>query len=423
MAKKSLSEGLDRLLDPIVGYGGADSWKKQGEQVDRAAAQYEDVKAPVLAEYKPEDYSWLSDFDPVLSRQYADISPTYADTRMQRDTAFGDISLDPRLRDTQMSRLNDLEDIAKRGGLSLQDQANLQRIRNQVAQADRGRRQAILASMDNRGLGGSGFELQAQLDSAQDATNRQSQESMDIAALGQQRALQAILSGADLAGSIRNADYRQEADRAGAQDAIERFNTASRNAGAVQRAETANEFARYNRNNEIERDRFNTNLQNDAGLYNNRGRQLVATGNVDQRNKALMYNVGDRPMQDFRNDMAVRAGRAGAYKDRAGYYGQMGDRAEARRNNYMQAGGQLASKLFSSMGSGFGGGAGGGGGGGGGGGSSSTGGGNAGSGWNNNGPSESQDYIDSPPPQQQDDPNIYYYPDAPKDGRRREAIV
>lgn len=422
MAKKSFSEGLDRLLDPIVGYGGADSWKKQGQRVDDAAAQYDGVKAPTLGEYTPEDYSWLSDFDPVLTRQYSDLTPTLAATESQRDTAYGDIALDPRLRDTQMARLDDLNDIAKRGGLSLSDQADLQRIRNQVAQSDRGRRQAILANMDSRGLGGSGFELQAQLDSVQDATNRQSQESMDIAAQAQRRALQAILSGADLAGSIRNADYRQEADRASAQDAIERFNTASRNAGAVQRAETANDFARYNRGQAIERDRFNAGMQNEAGMYNNRGRQAIAGSNIDLHNQAQRFNNFDRPMQDFRNDMQIRGARAGAYEKQGDYYGKMGDRAEARRNNYMQAGGQLGSKIFSSMGSAFGGGAGGGGGGGGGG-SSSTGGGNAGSGWNNNGPSESQDYIDSPPPAQQDDPNIYYYPDAPNDGRRREAIV
>jgi hypothetical protein len=349
MAKKSLVDGLDKLLDPIFGSGGRESWEKQGQQVEKAAAQYDDLEAPTLSEYKPDEYGWLSDFDPVLSRQYDDLTPTLASTESQRDTAFGDIALDPRLRETQMARLDDLNDIAKRGGLSLADEAALQRVRNQVAQADRGRRQAILANMDSRGLGGSGFELQAQLDSSQDATNRHSQESLDIAALGQQRALQAILSGADLAGSIRNADYQQEANRAQAQDAIERFNTASRNAGAVQRADVSNDFARFNRGQAIDRDRFNVGQQNAAGLYNNRGRQTIADSNTEQRNRAQMYNVAERPMQDFRNDLAVRGAKSGAYGSIADYLSESGTRAEQRRNNYINAAGHVGAKTASMM--------------------------------------------------------------------------
>ena len=53
MAKKSLVDGLDKLLDPIFGSGGRENWEKQGQQVEKAAAQYDDLEAPTLGEYKP----------------------------------------------------------------------------------------------------------------------------------------------------------------------------------------------------------------------------------------------------------------------------------------------------------------------------------------------------------------------------------
>ena len=188
----------------------------------------------------------------------------------QGDTNLNNISIDPRLADTQMDSLAALQDVVDSGGMNAQDEANLSRIQSQSATADRGRRDAIKQSMAQRGMGGSGMELLQQLQSNQAATDRQAQGGLDVAGMAQDRALSAMMQGGQLAGNIRGQEFDEQKAVFSAQDAIDKFNT-------------GNQFG--------------------ADRYNIGGRQNIADQSVQNRNTANTYNTQTLPQQNWQNQV------------------------------------------------------------------------------------------------------------------------
>lgn len=143
----------------------------------------------------------------------------------QGPTAFNKISIDPRLKDAQYNALAQMRDIADSGGLTAEDKALLSDIDRQEAAKERGSRGAILQNAQARGVGGSGLELMDQLVNSQNAATRRSSQDLDVAALAQKRALDAIRGTAELGGNLRGQEYGEAADKASAQDIINRFNS------------------------------------------------------------------------------------------------------------------------------------------------------------------------------------------------------
>jgi hypothetical protein len=160
----------------------------------------------------------------------------------------------------------------------------------QGAVKDRGARQAISDSMAQRGLGGSGMELQAQLQGQQAAGDRDAMSGLNIAAQAQDRALQAIQGSGQLASQYRNQDFQEQAARAKAQDAINEFN--ARNLQGVQHA--------------------NVGYQNRAQEMNLENAQNIANKNVDLANKEQQYNK-ELLQKQFDNQLAVANGMSGQY--------------------------------------------------------------------------------------------------------------
>jgi len=139
---------------------------------------------------------------------------------------FNKITEDSTLRDAQTGALAELQQRG-RVGLSPEDKAALNEIRQQNALDAEAKRQQILQSFAQRGMGGSGNELASQLIASQNQANRQSDQSMQQSALASQRALQALGQQAGLAGSIRGQDLALPTLQANANLDIEKFNTAN----------------------------------------------------------------------------------------------------------------------------------------------------------------------------------------------------
>jgi hypothetical protein len=276
------------------------------------------------------------------------VDPRLADVYTQDATEMHGISTDPRLRDAQMGALNSLSGLAERGGLTLADEANLNKLQSQVAQADKGRRDAILQNMQMRGQGGSGMELLAQLQSGQAATTDASQASADIAGMAQDRALQAMIQGGQLGGQIRGQDFGEQADIAKAQDIINQFNTGNLQQGSQFNANTFNRGQEFNVGNSLQTQGQNINNAMQNSQFNAGQGQQAATGNADRSvgvqtgnlnrqqgvnqvntgatNQAQQVNRIDIPQQQFGNRLAKTQGQAGGLTGEAGFYGQQGDR-------------------------------------------------------------------------------------------------
>jgi hypothetical protein len=145
-------------------------------------------------------------------------------------------------------------------------------IQQSNAQKERGAREAILQNANARGVGGSGLELAAQLQAQQSSADRNASESMQVNAMAQQRALQALMQGENMAGNLSREDLALQSQRAQAQDAINSFNT--------------------------------RNGQQVAGM-NWSGRQNLANAGVDQSNQQYRDVLGfnnDVGQQRYNND-------------------------------------------------------------------------------------------------------------------------
>lgn len=143
-------------------------------------------------------------------------------------TELSRIQGDPALRRMQTGALDELQRISTGGGLTLEDQANLARIRNQANHQATAGRARIRDDMAARGISGGGAELAMSLANEQGAAQRASSEGLNVAAMNQKRALDAILQRGRLAGDLRGQDFSEKARAAEAQDMINRYNAGVR---------------------------------------------------------------------------------------------------------------------------------------------------------------------------------------------------
>lgn len=146
-------------------------------------------------------------------------------------SAYTTLGPDPALRAAQMRSLSALQDIAA-GRLQPMDQIRQQQAMDAANRNEQGQRGAIMQHMAARGMAGSGAELAAQLAAQQGGANRAYAAGSEAAANANQRALSAIGQSGQMAGNIRGQDWGEAAQRAGALDAMSRFNAGQRVAKA-----------------------------------------------------------------------------------------------------------------------------------------------------------------------------------------------
>lgn len=152
------------------------------------------------------------DYAPQLQQQFPEIA-----------SSFADIEVDPRLQEAQATALAGIEERAAMG-LTPEDRAELAAIQRGAAATGSAQRASALQQMEQRGMGGSGQALMAQLagaQSAQDlAAGASEQEAAQIFA-AKQAALGQL---AQVAGAQRGQEFGEQAQQASAADVIAQFN-------------------------------------------------------------------------------------------------------------------------------------------------------------------------------------------------------
>lgn len=218
------------------------------------------------------------------------------DLQMQQEGALNlgpsemqGVSTDPRLADAQMGALSQLTEIGETGLLP-GERAALNQARRGAAAESQAKSAQLLDEYARRGMGGSGSELAARLQSAQSGGDRLSQENDRLMQMAQQRALSAISQQGNLAGQIRGQSFGEQSDVAQAQDAINRFNTA--NQQSVQQR--------------------NVGANNAATQRNLSEQQRIGEARAGQKNMAQQYNK-ELQQQQFSNQLNLAAGRAGQF--------------------------------------------------------------------------------------------------------------
>lgn len=135
-----------------------------------------------------------------------------------------DISVDPRLRESQMKALDELESRGE-SGFTTEEKAKFQSLRREMAGQEQARQASILQSLAQRGQLGSGAEIAARLSSSQASAEREAQAAQQMAAESAAARRQALAQAGQVAGQIRGQEFGEESQRAQAADIINRFNT------------------------------------------------------------------------------------------------------------------------------------------------------------------------------------------------------
>ncbi len=195
---------------------------------------------------------------------------------------FQNIITSAKDKAAQNDALSQLQDIGSQGGLRLQDQAALQDAQSQADVKNRANRQGIESEMARRGLGGSGFDVASQLQGQQGTADQLANSSLKTAASAQDRALQAIQGAGTLAGQYQNQDFNQQAQKAGAADKINMFNTQNLQDVSNKNVASQNAAQEYNLNNQQRISDQNAQIANQNSMYNN---QLQQQGYQNQVQK------------------------------------------------------------------------------------------------------------------------------------------
>lgn len=352
-----MAASITELFGNILGKPDTYNEDRAAQAALDASINAYNIPLPDLQGYAPEDYGYAGDFKAAQvgpaqaiqagpDTQFKGIDPQLAALTEMSGTAYDNINVDPRFQNEQMASLDALRGIADGGGFTAADKANLNRVQNDVAQQDRGRRDAILQGMQARGMSGGGQELLAQLQSSQAATDRASQQGLDIAGMAQQRALDALMQGGQLAGQMGSQQFGEQAQLAAARDAISQFNTKNANQMSQFNAGTQNDMGQFNAQSQLANSQYNRNTGIDvaaknaantmgvqqanagfaqqAGLANKDARQGVANLGTQGRNDAKQANA-QLPQQQFQNATTLASGKSGAQQGAVGHYQTQAD--------------------------------------------------------------------------------------------------
>lgn len=244
---------------------------------------------------------------------------------------FQKIVTNPGYASAQDKALSQLEDIGNSGGLRLQDKAALQDAQLHQQTQDRANRQAIGADLARRGLGGSGFDVAAQLQGQQGTSDQAANNSLKIAAGAQDRALQSIQQAGGLASQYRTQDFGEQAQKATAADKINLFNTQNLQNVQERNIASQNAAAASNLSQQQKTSDLNTNQSNYEQEYN---KKLAQQQFEDQTKKAAgisgQYgNLAQNAQQQGQNTgnlfSNVGSSLAGAANSGANYYSNLDD--------------------------------------------------------------------------------------------------
>lgn len=273
--------------------GGIANYLAQSSANDRAAAIQSDTMQKWLALNVPDPEQQKVVLDRFVNQ--GKIDPVLQTAIKQDPSAFNQIVTDAGTKAAQSRALGELENVGYSGGLRLQDKEALQEAQLQSQAQERGQRNAVAAQMAQRGLGGSGFDVAAQLQGQQGNADRAAQSSLRVASDAQNRALQAIEGAGNMATQYRTQDFGEQAQKANAADRISQFNT--QNAQNVSNA--------------------NVGLQNRAQETNLANAQDIANKNTGINNQQSLYNSG-LIQQQFDNNVKRLGGATGQANTVAG---------------------------------------------------------------------------------------------------------
>ena len=189
-------------------------------------------------------------------------------------SALEEIQADPAAALAQYETLEQLGELSG-PGLTEEDRAQQFMISQGASRQSQAREKAIMQNMAQRGVGGSGMELAARLQSSQGGADQAAMQQAQMISNKRQARLQALGQRGQLAGQIRQQKYGEQANLASARDRISQFNVGNRAANTkYNKGLYQQEFG-----NRMAKQQMMANARAGvAGSYQNQGQSALAAG-------------------------------------------------------------------------------------------------------------------------------------------------
>lgn len=294
--------------------------KQQAEAAARAEAMYSNINIPTMEEQKLllDRYLYEGNFDPETLEALG-LGPS----------AMESAQADQQSLDAQVDALNKLKETSD-GGLTEGDLAAARQIQRKTDSSDIARRKSILNEMAQRGTLGSGMELAAKLQGAQDSTQNQAEANDRLIQEAQARALQALSQQGSLASNLRSQSFNEQSAKAQAKDAINKFNVANRQDISNQNVSNRNVAQERNLNarqalNNANVGIANTEQTSNKGLYQTQFGNQMDLANA-KAGRAMATGQAQAGVDAARANMAatIGSGLANAGGAFAGYLANKG---------------------------------------------------------------------------------------------------
>ena len=252
------------------------------EQLAKMEEHAKNMEAKMIAPsgtaeaFTPEEYEFAQKYNPQIA--------TYV--QENRPELVTDSASQPERR-MQRDALNRYANLSQSGTDVIADAQREEALFDAGAQ-DKARRNQIVQNMANRGLGGSGQDMLAQMQSSQDSAVNARSASLDAVKQAEARRLGALDKMAGLAGNVRGQNFQVEQNNANVMNAFNQRLSSSKNQYNQNAADTQNRAQQFNIENEQRVNAANTGLRNQSNLSN-------LTREEDAKQRLL----------DFQNNMAT----------------------------------------------------------------------------------------------------------------------
>jgi hypothetical protein len=295
--------------------------KRLGEEMQRKMQAPPGTAEPITLE----EYQYAQQYNPQIATFIEETKPELVtEAKSQYEIS------------KQRQGLNEFDRLSRTGTDVIADAQREEALFDADARA-KSRQASILRDRANRGLGGSGDELLAQLDSSQDAQVGARQASLDAVKQAEARRLGALGNMTGLASNIRNQNMQVEQNNTNVMNSFNQRMANSKNLYNQNVANTNNQAQQFNIGNKMTVDNANTGIRNQGKIMNvNRAEQAakekrdfenaMATGQYELAAK-LSQQKAANDKEQLADNMQVITATAGAG---LGAYGAAGNAQAAQ---------------------------------------------------------------------------------------------
>lgn len=132
---------------------------------------------------------------------------------------------DAAAMEAERRALSGFEDIYRNGGMTAGDRARMQQGEAEMGRAMRSQRDADMASLRARGMGGSGAAVASMMGAQQGGADMLASREQQMQIAAQDRAMQALGAAGQMSGRMRASGWEEDTTRRGALDDFNRWNT------------------------------------------------------------------------------------------------------------------------------------------------------------------------------------------------------